>query len=114
MAIALYKTPLPADPVARQLHQHNYYQDCEALRVALDRGRHRVSILDTLGSDGVPYFIVCRGPAFIDDWHSAVVIRKELERLTREMVDGTFEIWRPAPAMSASRGRPEVVGRRPT
>jgi hypothetical protein len=87
-AIELHNAPVPADPVARQIHQHNYYQDCEALRVALDRGRHRVPILDTLGSDDVPYFIVSRGPQFVDDWHSAIVIRKELERLMQEMADG--------------------------
>lgn len=87
-AIALHSAPLPVDPIARQLQQHNYYQECEALRVALDRSRHRVPILDTLESDGVPYFIVGRGPQFADDWRSAVAIRKELERLTREMTDG--------------------------
>jgi hypothetical protein len=90
----------------------NFYLATEALRVALGRSRHRIDILD-VESDVPPYWIVSRGPAFVDDWHSAVAIRKELDRLTREMVDGTFETWRRALTMSVSRGRPEVVGRRP-
>jgi hypothetical protein len=81
-AIDLHRTPLPADPVARQAQQENYYQFCEALRVAPDRGRHRIDILDTIGFDRPPHFITA--PAFTDDWHSAVAIRKALEQLTRE------------------------------
>jgi hypothetical protein len=63
-AIELHNAPLSADPIARQIHQHAYYQDCEGLRVALDRGRHRVDILDTIGLDRPPHFIISRGPAF--------------------------------------------------
>jgi hypothetical protein len=84
-AIALHDAPLPTDYVARRLQQENYHQATEALRVALDRSRHRVPVLDTLGSDDVPYFITGRGPAFIDDWKSAIAIRKELARLAREI-----------------------------
>ena len=84
-AIDLHNAPLPADPAARQLQAENYYQACEALRVALGRGRHRVPILDTVGSDDVLYFIVGRGPAFMDDWRGAIAIPKELARLAREM-----------------------------
>jgi hypothetical protein len=81
----LHDAPLPTDYVARQIHQTNYYQATEALRVAIDRSRHRVPILDTVETDDVPYFITCRGPAFIDDWKSAIAIRKELARLAREI-----------------------------
>jgi hypothetical protein len=84
-AIALHNAPLPTDYVARQLQQEHYHQATEALRVALDRSRHRVPILDTLETDAAPYFITCRGPAFIDDWKSAIAIRKELARLAREI-----------------------------
>jgi hypothetical protein len=84
-AIALHSAPLPVDPIARQEQQREFYLACEALRVALDRGRHRVPILDTLGSEGMPYFVVSRGPAFVDDLHSAVAIRKALEQ-ARELV----------------------------
>jgi hypothetical protein len=87
-AIALHNAPLPVNPIARQAQQHEFYLASEALRVALDRSRSRIAILDTLESDDVPYFIVCRGPEFVDDWHSAVVIRKELVRLMQEMADG--------------------------
>jgi hypothetical protein len=42
--------------------------------------------MDTLESESPPYFVVSRGPAFVDDWYSAVAIRKALERLARELV----------------------------
>jgi hypothetical protein len=53
--------------------------------IALDRGRPRIPILDTLETDDIPYFIISRGPAAVDDWRGAIKLRKELERLTREM-----------------------------
>jgi hypothetical protein len=81
-ALALHNAPLPTDYTARQIHQTNYYQATETLRVALDRSRHRVPILETLETDDVPYFVIARGPAFTDDWRGAIAIRKELERLT--------------------------------
>jgi hypothetical protein len=86
-ALALPKAPLPVDPVARQMHQHDLYQATETLRIVLDRGRQRIDVLDTISSDDVPYLIVSRGPALIDDWHSAVAIRKELHQLARELVE---------------------------
>jgi hypothetical protein len=60
----------------------------EALRVALDRGKHRIPILDA-DADAPPYWIISRGPAFIDDWKSAIRIRKELEQLTRELASSS-------------------------
>jgi hypothetical protein len=86
-AIALHRAPLPVDPIARQEQQREFYLASEAMRVALDRGRHRVPILETLASDDVPFYIICRGPAFVDDYRGAIKIRKELERLTREVAD---------------------------
>jgi hypothetical protein len=64
------------------VQQHAYFQECEALRVALDRSRCRVPILDT-ESDEVPTFIRRQGPQFTDDYEGAVEIRNELERLSR-------------------------------
>jgi hypothetical protein len=67
-AIAAYKramasrSPLPADPIARQAQQQEFYLACEALRVALDRSRVRVEILDTIGADSVPKFIRAAAP----------------------------------------------------
>lgn len=82
-AIAIRNAPLPVNPIARQAQQHAYFQECEALRVALDRSRCRVEILDTIGSDEVPTFIRRQGPQYADDYEGAVEIRKELERLCR-------------------------------
>jgi len=45
---------------------------------------HIASLLETLESDGVPY-VICRGPAFTDDWKCAISIRHELEQLIREL-----------------------------
>jgi hypothetical protein len=86
-ALALHKAPIPVDPIARQQFQQDLYRASEALRVALDRGRCRVDILDTLSSDVPPFLIVSRGPQYIDDWLGAVAIRRELEQLMRELVE---------------------------
>jgi hypothetical protein len=86
-AIALHGAPLPVDPIARQAQQQELFLASEALRVALDRSRHRIPILD-VESDVPPYWIVSRGPAFVGDWRSAVALRKELEQIAREMADG--------------------------
>ena len=93
-AIAAYKRAmanraLPADPIARQAQQHEFYLASEALRVALDRSRVRVDVLDTIGTDVAPKFISRQGPQFVEDYRGAIAIRKELERLCREeMADG--------------------------
>jgi hypothetical protein len=94
-AIAAYKraialrSPLHADPVARQEQQHQFYLASETLRIALDRSRVRVEILDTIGTDVIPRFISRQGPQFVEDYRGAIAIRKELERLCREeMADG--------------------------
>jgi len=86
-AIDLHRAPLPVDPIARQAQQHELYLASEALRVALDRSRARVPILDTLESESPPYFIICRGPQLVDDWLGAAELRKALELLCREGED---------------------------
>ena len=83
-AIALHNTPLPADPAARQRHQEEFYQATEALRVELDRSRVRVEILDTIGCDTVPRFVLERGPQYLADYEGAIKIRQQLERLARD------------------------------
>ena len=83
-ALALHKAHTPGDPFAREAHQRATFDVNEALRIALDRNPYRVPS-GTLESDGVPFYVICRGPAFTDDWKCAISIRHELDQLIREL-----------------------------
>lgn len=84
-ALAFHKAHIPGDPSMREAHQRAIFDANEALRIALDRNPFRVPILETLETHSAPFYVICRGPAFTDDWKSAISIRKELEQLIRQL-----------------------------